>query len=169
MKAKAWALISTILFVILHVWAAARQEAQEPGSQKTVGQTSLVRKDLLEPSKRQLSPPLRNIFTRQRIIPSGERPGFFGTEGEASPGGTSVRPGSENENTEISINVKYIGYVNSEERVIALIILDGETYAVESGDLLEGGIHIGEITPDDVEIIGPDSGSNKVKLEGERP
>jgi hypothetical protein len=102
-------------------------------------------------------------------MPSGERPGFFGTVGETSRSGSPIQPGSKNETTEISINVTYIGYVNSEERVIALIILDGETYAVESGDLLEGGIHIGEITPDDIEIIGPDTESNKVKLEGEKP
>jgi hypothetical protein len=169
MKAKAWALVSSLLFLIVLVCANTRQEAQEPGPQKTLGKTSLVRKDLLEPTRKQLSPPLRNIFTRQRIIPSGDRPGFFGTAGEPSRGGTPTKPGSENESTEISINVKYIGYVNSEERVIALIILGGETYAVESGELIEGGIHIGEITPDDIEIIGPDSESNKVKLEGEKP
>lgn len=162
-------IVSSLLFLSVLVCANTLQKAQEPGPQKTMGQTSLVRKDLLEPTRKQLSQPLRNIFTRQRIVPGGERPGIFGTVGEPSGGGTSTQPGSKSENTEISINVQYIGYVNSEERVIALIILDGETYAVESGDLLEGGIHIGEITPDDIEIIGPDSESNKVKLEGEKP
>ncbi len=168
MKAKAWALVSTILFFTFLVCAETTLEAQEPSPQK-IKQASLVRKDLLQPTRKRLLPPQRNIFTRQRIIPSGERPEFFGTEGEPSRGGTPIQPDAKNENTEISINLKYIGYVNSEERVIALIILDGETYAVESGDLLEGGIHIGEITPGDIEIIGPDSESNKVKLEGENP
>jgi Tfp pilus assembly protein PilP len=169
MKAKAWALVSVSLFLIVLVCAEARQQAQEQDLPKVKGQTGLVRKDLLEPTRKQLLPPQRNIFTRQRIIPSGEGPGFFGTEGEPQRGGTPTQSGSKNENTEISINVKYIGYVNSEQRVIALIIFGAETYAVESGDLLEGGINIGEITPDDIEIIGPDSEPNRVKLEGEKP
>jgi hypothetical protein len=167
MKAKTWELVSAILFSAVLVCAETRQEAQEPTPRKVKGQTSLVRKDLLQPARRQLSPPLRNIFTRQRISSSGEGSEYLGAEQRLSPGGTPFQPGSENQNEEISINVKYIGYVHSEKRVIALIILGGEAYAVESGDMLEGGIHIGKITPDDMEVIGPDSEPNKVKLEGE--
>jgi hypothetical protein len=169
MKAKAWVLVSAILFFAVFVCAGSRQEAQESTPRKAKGQTSLVRKDLLQPTRKQLSPPLRNIFTRQRISSSGEGSEYFGEEQRLSPRGTPFQAVSENQNAEISINVKYIGYVNSEKRVIALIILNGETYAVESGDMLEGGVHIGEITPDDIEVIGPDSESNKVKLEGEKP
>lgn len=169
MKAKVWVLISAILFLVALVCAETRQEAQEPMPRKEERRATLVRKDLLQPTKKQLSPPLRNIFTRQRISSSGEGSGYLGTEQRASGQGTPFQPGSENRNAEISIDVKYIGYVHSEKRVIALIIFGGETYAVESGDMLEGGIHIGEITPDDVEVIGPDSEPNKVKLEGEKP
>jgi hypothetical protein len=169
MKAKAWALVSTILFLIVLVCAEATQEAQEPSPQKIKGQASLVRKDLLQPTRKRLLPPRRNIFTRQRIIPSGEEGGFSNADRMRSQSETPSQAGSKNDNAEISIDVKYIGYVNSEQRVIALIILSSETYAVESGDLLEGGIQIGEITPDDIEIIGPDSEPKKVKLEGEKP
>jgi len=169
MKAKTWELVSAILFLAVLVCAETRQEAQEPTSRKVKGQTSLVRKDLLQPTQKQLSPPQRNIFTRQRISPSREGSEYLGADQKLSPGGTPFQAGSENQNAEISIDVKYIGYVYSEKKVIALIILSGETFAVESGDILEGGLHIGEITPDDIEVIGPDSESNKVKLEGEEP
>jgi len=169
MKAKTWALVSAILFLAVIVCAETRQETQEPSLQKVKGKTSLVRKDLLQPAQKQLSPPLRNIFTRQRISSSGEESGYFGADQNLSLGESRSQAGPENQNAEISIDVKYIGYVRSEKRVIALIIFGGETYAVESGDMLEGGIHIGEITPDDIEVIAPDSEPNKVKLEGEKP
>ncbi len=168
MKTKAVALVSTGLFLIVLVCSGASQETREPSAQKEVP-SSLVRKDLLKPTRKPLSPPLRNIFTRQRVSSSGERGGILGAERQLASGGRTGRAGSNKGNKEFSINVKYIGYVNSEERVIALIILGGEAYAVASGDLLEGGIHVGEITPEDIEVIGPDSESNKVKLEGEEP
>lgn len=169
MKAKSWILLSAFLFLMVLVCAEAQQQAQEPDLPKVKGQTGLVRKDLLEPTRKRLLPPQRNIFTRQRMIPRGGEEEFFNTERMPSPGGTTFQPGSKNDNAEIAMDVKYIGYVNSEQRVIGLIVLSGEIYAVESGELLEGGIHIGEITPDDIEIIGPDSEPNKVKLEGEKP
>jgi hypothetical protein len=169
MKSKSWILASTVIFLFGFLCAETPQENRKPGAKKIMEQTSLVRKDLLETTKKQLSPPLRNIFTRHRISSRGEEPGLLGAEGEPSQSSPFIQSGSKNENTEMPINVKYIGYVNSEKRVIALILLDGETYAVETGDMLEGGISVGEITPDDVEIIGPDSDSIKVKLEGEKP
>lgn len=70
---------------------------------------------------------------------------------------------------EARIDVKYIGYVKSEKRVVALIILEGQTYAVESGDVLEMDVTIGEITPDDMEIIDQGSEPKRINLEGEKP
>jgi hypothetical protein len=169
MEAKMRVLVSALFFLVALICAETRQEAQKTAPQKIKEQTSLVRKDLLQPTRKQVSPPLRNIFTRQSISSSREGSEYLGADQRLSTGRTPFQAGSESQNAEISINVKYIGYVHSEKKVIALIILSGETYAVESGDMLEGGIHIGEITPDDIEVIGPDSESNKVKLEGEKP
>ncbi len=66
-------------------------------------------------------------------------------------------------------NVKYIGYVRSGERVVALILLGSKSYAVESGDILETGLTIGEITPDDIEISSQGSEPQRINLEGEKP
>jgi Tfp pilus assembly protein PilP len=65
--------------------------------------------------------------------------------------------------------VKYIGYVQSGKKVVALIILEGNTYAVESGDVLETGLTIGEITPELMEIFERGSEPRKISLEGEKP
>ena len=67
----------------------------------------------------------------------------------------------------VRTNVQYIGYVQSGDRVVALIILEGQTYAVESGDVLEGGVTIGEITPDDLEIMDRGSQPERIRIEGE--
>ena len=65
--------------------------------------------------------------------------------------------------------MKYIGYVKSGNRVVALVIFEGDTYAVESGDVLEMGLTIGDITPDELEIIDRGSEPVRINLEGEKP
>ena len=52
---------------------------------------------------------------------------------------------------------------------MALIIFDGESLAVEKGELISEGVEIGEITLQDIEVIGPDSNRRKFSLEGEMP
>jgi Tfp pilus assembly protein PilP len=73
------------------------------------------------------------------------------------------------ESESLRMNVQYIGYVQSGNKVVALIILEGQTYAVESGDILETGVTIGKITPDDLEIIDSGSEPLRINLEGEEP
>ena len=40
---------------------------------------------------------------------------------------------------------------------------------IESGDVLEMDVTIGEITPDDMEIISQGSEPKRINLEGEKP
>lgn len=132
---------------------------------------SLIKKELLALRKKSLAPPKRNIFTRQRagtsmvgneFSPSGD----FQSPGQAS--GQKISPEQKKAAMEKSrINAIYIGYVRSGKRVVALIILEGQTYAVESGDVLETGVTIGEITPDDLEIMSQGSEPQRISLEGE--
>ena len=122
-------------------------------------------------SEKSLASPKRNIFTRQR---SSQGVDEFSPLGDfQSP---LLKPGQQpTPDQEIaameanSVNVQYIGYVQSGRRVVALIILEGQTYAVESGDVLETGLTIGEITPDDMEIINRGSEPIRINLEGEKP
>jgi hypothetical protein len=138
-------------------------------SQAKEEQKSLIMKDLLKPNKKPLPPPKRNIFTRQRGSSVAEE--FSPQENFSSQGLTTAQKKSPDQKeaaaVETGVNVQYIGYVQSGQRVVALIILGGQTYAVESGDVLESGVTIGEITPADLEITGQGSQPKRIKLEGE--
>ena len=142
-----------------------KEKAQEIKEHK-----SLIRKELLTSLNKTLIPPKRNIFTRQRagaianeISSSGDFQAF------QAPGQKKSPDQQETAIEETRINVNYIGYVKSGKRVVALIIFEGETYAVESGDVLEMGLTIGDITPDKMEIINLGSEPIKINLEGEKP
>jgi hypothetical protein len=142
---------------------------QQDSDRKQQEPKSLIMKELLVPRAKSLPPPKRNIFTRQR--PGSGARKFDSPEGFPSPGqiqGKNVSP-DQNKKTEeeVRINVRYIGYVQSGKKVVAVIILEGQTYAVESGDILDMGVTIGEITPDDLEIIDKSSQSKRIRLEGE--
>jgi flagellar basal body P-ring protein FlgI len=49
----------------------------------------------------------------------------------------------------------------------ALIILEGQVMAVAEGEVVSEGIRIGKITPQELEVIMPDSTTRKFSLEGE--
>ena len=136
----------------------ASQDKSEKRQEKKVHK-SLVMKELLRPSKKSLAPPKRNIFTRQRANPGTNE---FSPSGDfQSPEQTSGQEVTLDQKkaamVEDRLNVKYIGYVRSGERVVALILLGRRSYAVASGDILETGLTIGEITPDDIEIFSQGS------------
>ena len=143
-------------------------QKQNEKDQERKERTSLIRKDLLKPPKDPLPPIKRNIFTRQRMTTTGGGDNsvledFRRPEQKQSPESQPI------EAERAQIDVKYIGYVQSKEKVIALIILEGNTYAVESGDVLEMGVSIGKITPDDMEINDRGSEPIRINLEGEKP
>lgn len=63
---------------------------------------------------------------------------------------------------------RYIGYIVFGEKIVALIIIDGNALAVEKGEMISEGVKVGEITPEEIEIMGPDSEKRKYSLEGKR-
>lgn len=68
----------------------------------------------------------------------------------------------------LALNIKYIGYIVSCEKIVALIIIDGNALAVEKGEIISEGAKVGEITPEEIEIMGPDSEKRKYSLEREK-
>jgi hypothetical protein len=167
MRIKLLVLILTFHFSMGFLYPGLSLQNKKQKVQEMRGQHSLIKKELLIPPDKSLTPPKRNIFTRQRastFMNDSSLPGNFqAPEQKKSP----ALP--ESAAVETSANVKYIGYVKSGKRVVALIILEGETYAVESGDVLETGMTIGEITPDDMEIFDKGSEPKRINLEGEWP
>jgi Tfp pilus assembly protein PilP len=167
MKAKISLLAFFVLAsgILLHSGLSQKSEATE--SQEKQEKGSLIRKDLLVLQDKKFPSPQRNIFVRQRARTQQNEtsPATSGNFQTSNPGASSSQ--EETLSKDVAVNLNYIGYVKSGDRVVALILLEGEAYAVESGDVLVIGVTIGEITPDDIEIIGSDSVSRRIKLEGE--
>jgi hypothetical protein len=130
-------------------------------------QPSWIRKDLLQRERKGLDPPRRNIFTPQQseygLNSPGEVPAAGRQPGSRDPADTE----SQAQETVYRVDIRYIGYIGSEKRTVALIIHNGEAMAVEKGELLSEQVKILDISPQSVEYVGPDSVPNKVFLEGE--
>ncbi|MFC2169095.1 hypothetical protein ACFLRM_00820 [Acidobacteriota bacterium] len=136
--------------------------SQEKSAEKDV-QKSLIRKDLLLRESRTLKTPRRNIFSPRK---SNTIMSVQGEEGfqQSIQGGQAV---SENIDLPPVYNLRYIGFINSGQKIVALIIFEDEALAVEKGEILFGGAEVSEITPELIEIITPDSEKRKYSLEGE--
>lgn len=130
----------------------------------------LLRIDLLMSLEKEMKPPKRNIFSPEKSTAmsgtSGSNPLENAATGEAISGG---EPPSEMEKTpDLFINMKYIGYVRTPLKIVGLIMYEGMAMAVYSGEMIAEGLQIGEITADNIEIIGPNSHRQKVPLEGDQ-
>ncbi len=153
------------LFVLslgLALWAGERslQEKKAGKDEKK----SLIKKELLLRTKQKLSPPRRNIFSLQRTESGKTRilPNNPQQIQQKTPGITEVEPSGP------QMHLRYIGHIRSGEKIVALIILEDTALAVEKGEMISEGVQIGDITPEYIEIIGPDSVRKKYTLEGEK-
>jgi hypothetical protein len=167
MQAMVFVLVSSLLYPgpSLQTEKGKSQEIHEP--------KSLIRKELLIRPEKTLSPPKRNIFTRQRSTGAPDESTSaedFQLPGQRQLPGQMEQPEqAEPPIEEVRADVKYIGYVRSGTKVVALIIFENETYAVQSGDVLGTGLTIGEITADDMEIFDRGPEPIRIVLEGEKP
>jgi hypothetical protein len=150
------------------VFSRPPQEA-DPANPKAKGaRRSLVRKDLLEREAEPLQPPLRNIFAPQRPGLQRDGSGLTGIDDpdeisdEDTPEGDAA-----DEEFAVVLDLRYIGYIRSSERTVAVIIFEGEATAVKTGDLVSEGVTIMKITPEEIVYQGPDAVSRTVSLEGE--
>jgi hypothetical protein len=153
------------LFVLslgLALWAGEMNFQEKEAGQE--GKKSLIKKELLLRKKKKLSPPRRNIFSLQRtergetrILPNNPQPIQKKTLGI-----------TEEEPSGLQIHLRYIGHIRSGKKIVALIILEDTALAVEKGEMISEGVQIGDVTPEYIEIIGPDSVRKKYTLEGEK-
>ena len=134
---------------------------------KNESQTRLLRKDLLQKERKSLDPPKRNIFTPQRLGYKLDGTVEVGTSGRQPGPGDAAYTESPPPETARQVDIRYIGYIGSHRRTVALIIHNGDAVAVEKGEQLSEQVKILDITPQSVEFVGPDSIPNKVFLEGE--
>ena len=68
----------------------------------------------------------------------------------------------------LGLDIRYAGYIASEEKIVALIIFGENALVVEKGEMISDGVKVVEITPEGIEIIGPDSQERKYSLKGKK-
>jgi Tfp pilus assembly protein PilP len=154
-----------ILFLAASLCPA--QAPTEPAVKKPAKETrSLLRKDLLQVKKQEAAPPMRNIFApragssqpREEALPAvdsqvGDEPMATDETAEAPP--------------VLNVSLRYIGYIDSPRRLVALVIFEGLAVAVVEGEVIGEGIRIGKITKQQIEVLLPDSSTRIFPLEGE--
>lgn len=127
------------------------------------GHKSLIRKDLLQIKRENPTASGRNIFIPQRKM---SKEGVFPSpEFLREPEGEEIS--SKNRDSSHPLDLRYIGYIESNQRIVALIIFGGESIAVEKGERISEDYTIGSITTDEIEVIGPSGEKHKFSLEGE--
>ena len=141
--------------------AGEKLQKKESGERET---RSLIRKELLVKETKKLGPPRRNIFSVHRSV-SRE---IEADEFKLQQNHQEVRALSREEASRIPLDIRYVGYIISGEKITALIIFEGNAIAVEKGEMISEGVKIGEIKLTEIEIIGSDSEKRKYPLEGEK-
>lgn len=156
-----------LAFFALFLFAASLLCGQaETSKKKDAGQgggKSLIRKDLLMKEKKELPLPRRNIFSPRKLGLNQSELKEVGI-----PQGLQKNPGTVGPEPSLtSLNLSYIGYIISGEKIIALIVLEGDILYVEKGDTIAEGIRIGKITASEIEVIGPGSEKKKYLIQGD--
>jgi len=134
----------------------------------------LVRIDLLKEKAEEIKPPLRNIFTGRKIqgpsdLEGREIPGIISSlvDFKRNVGEEESQSQEADLEKKLVYDIKYLGYIASFGKNVALILYKGEAVAVEKGSVLPGGIEIIDISLDKVTIKSSGSDKIAIKLEGE--
>jgi hypothetical protein len=151
----------------------ARQQARAAKAAKAAaekGVKSLIRRDLLNLKKPEAAPPKRNIFAPRigpPTLPAGAaRPAQPLMAPEFSAGNDAAETKEAPPPPPvIRVNLRYIGFIVSDRRLVALVIFEGQAVAVVEGDVVGEGIRIGKISREQVEVNLPDSSTRTFSLE----
>lgn len=156
-----------LMIGVVFFWTAEGRFQEEDQSQER--NPSFIKMKLLLRDIKKLDFPKRNIFSpeaQRREMPglrvAGENIGFP----SESP---QTEDSIEFSTSKTDMNLRYIGFVKSGKKIIALIDFEEEEMAVEEGEVISEGVTVGKITYQEIIIIGPDSRQMKFVLEGEKP
>jgi hypothetical protein len=153
---------AAVIFSGFFLLASGFPQAMEAAQDSKEESKPLLRVDLLLSLDKEMKPPKRNIFSPEKSTAR------TGPSGSAPPVNTAEQPSATENAPEFFINVKYIGYVRAPQKIVGLIMYEGMAVAVYSGEIIAEGLQIGEITAETIEIIGPNSFRQKVRLEGDQ-
>jgi len=126
----------------------------------------LIRMDLLKKGVRDAAFTKRDIFIPQSDFgPSGTQSAPLNVRmAKAGAGGESAAP----EPQALSLNVRYIGFIQAKQKTTALVLFEGQAVAVIEGDTLGAAWKVVKISAGLIEIQGEDGKSQTFALEGER-
>ncbi|MBN1273092.1 MAG: hypothetical protein JXB26_12550 [Candidatus Aminicenantes bacterium] len=160
-KKKCWVWIA----VLTAGWLAASGQKQE---QKTEGgDQNKIRTDLLRTTPSEPPETIRNIFTTAPLTGPEEKRAAEISIPVENRSIEEEKTGADEDPASFRLDLQYIGYIHSQGRLVALIFLEGNAFAVEEGELLAEGIKVGKITPRSLEIVGPGAEKHSYPLQGE--
>jgi hypothetical protein len=154
-------------FVLAGTIFALGQKPAPDARKRAKDAAPVVRLDLLAVVRSGPTPFLRDIFQ-----PQG--PGAGGPAAMPVVLGGPVRPvivpegGNPADEAAALPNIRYVGFVRSKGRFLALVLIDGQAGALAEGDMAGAAGKIVKITAAEIEIQGADGKSLKFALEGER-
>jgi len=155
-----------IVFGLVFPLTAAPQASrkEKPPAPAAKGARPLIRKDLLVVGQGQSLPPRRDIFRPRPAGAPMSRPAAPGGAPAPKRNGAPVR-----EAPAFALELVYVGSIRSAGKITALILKDGQTTPVAVGDEIIPGYKVLRITPDEIEVEGPNSGHKTFSRQGDRP
>ncbi len=133
---------------------------------------SHIRMDLLRKKMERPEKPARNLFIPGSKVSSGltvDRdavPGRLKPTDQQTVGDTSLSASSQSQLQ--GLELQYIGYVCSGEKIVALVKYMNEAMAVEKDEWIDERFRVEKITRTEITILGPDSQPRVFSLEGEQ-
>jgi hypothetical protein len=123
----------------------------------------LIRKDLLSFGQGEIAPPRRDIFrpraTAQPASPQSPQVVTPARKLLTPAGGPPA----------FALNIVYVGSARSAGKIVALVLLDGQTTPVAEGDEITPGYKVLRVTADEIEVVGPNSERKTFTRQGDRP
>jgi hypothetical protein len=155
-----------VAFAAISLQAHIRQETPKKEKNGEANpRVSFIRMELLRAEKKPLPPAPRSIFTAKRSGINNFDPEKLQEEIERIEGTGGIQRQQSGE----YLDLRYIGYVRSGTKIVALVIFQGEALAVAEGEMIVEGITVKKIGLEEIEVIGPDSKPSMFSLEGELP
>jgi hypothetical protein len=143
-----------------------KQETPKPVPVKAPAEKDakpLIRKDLLKFGQGEIAPPRRDIF-RPRTYQQVAAPQI-----PAVAASTRKLPGIAAAQPTFTLSIAYVGSARSAGKIIALVLVDGQTTPVAEGDEIAPGYKVVRVTPDEIEVQGPNSERKTFFRQGDRP
>ena len=148
--------------------AASAQNAALPAKKPAAAKPSgpLIRKDLLAALRTAPASLRRDLFLPQG--PGAEAPLALPTllGGRPRPAAAPVEEKPADEAPPVL--VRYVGFIRSQGKFLALVLIDGQAAALAEGDLAGTVGKVVRIAAGEIEIQGNDGKPLKIALEGER-